>query len=116
MGLSFRAELLVVDHLLRRSGPGRSHRSLPRLEVVAADRILDIDSKRTSSGSAQFHQSHIFKERGLSLPRNRYGETRVGSETKLANSKSILRRSTSAILLSALLAVIAMTLATPARA
>jgi hypothetical protein len=66
------AKLLVVDDLPRRSGPGRSHRSLPRPQVVADELILDRNINRTSSRSARsfdrtFFWSEVFLFRGVAM-------------------------------------------------
>ena len=113
MGSSFRAKLFQVGGLSRESGLGLSHRVGP-LEVVADDRDLDVN--RQSSQSTQSHRSHIFIERGLSLPRNHPGGTRVESETKLTKHESIRTRLAASIGLSSIVALTLIVLATPAGA
>ena len=112
----FRAKLFVVDDLSRRSGPGPSHRSLPRQAFLADARNFDIDVNCSGSRSAQSHLSHIFTQRGLSLPRNRHGGPRVESEAKIAMNKAKRTRTAAAIGLSSLMALTLVILATPARA
>jgi hypothetical protein len=60
--------------------------------------------------------SVIPSQRGLSLPRNRDGGTRVESETKLAKHLSNRNRAANAIGLSSLMALALIILATPAKA
>jgi hypothetical protein len=60
--------------------------------------------------------SVIPSQRGLFLPRNRNGETREGSETKLAKHLANRKQTASAFALSSLMALALIILAPPARA
>src|SRR5258707_15696984 len=103
----FPAKLFGVDDSTRNSAYGFPQLDLSRHESAADDRKVTVDVKHSALGSALSHLSHVINQRGPSLPRNRFGGSRVESETGLAKNTSLRIGTATVVGLMALLLVTA---------